>query len=232
MPPTIVLLPGLDGTGQLFADFVAALGASAEVIVARYPTDTPLAYAELEPIARSFLPADRPYFLLAESFSGPIAVTIAASNPANLQGLILSCSFARNPRPLLSLIRPFLGVVPVSALPAALLSFFVLGRFASPALRAALIKALANVAPSVLRTRVRAALSADASALVSRIQVPMLYLRAREDRTVPEASCRLLLSRAPNTQVIAFEAPHFLLQVQPSQTAAATLEFMGRHHRA
>lgn len=232
MPPTIVLLPGLDGTGQLFADFVAALGASAEVIVARYPTDTPLAYAELEPIARSFLPADRPYFLLAESFSGPIAVTIAASNPANLQGLILSCSFAHNPRPLLSLIRPFLGVVPVTALPTALLSFFVLGRFASPTLRAALIKALASVVPSVLRTRIRAALSADVSALVSRIQVPMLYLRAREDRIVPEASCRLLLSLAPGMQVIAFEAPHFLLQVLPSQTAAATLEFMDHHHRA
>ena len=50
----LVLLPGLDGTGHLFADFVAALPSEVEVIVAHYPTDKPLSYADLESIARTF----------------------------------------------------------------------------------------------------------------------------------------------------------------------------------
>lgn len=102
----LVLLPGLDGTGRLFVDFVAALGAEVEVTVASYPTDTPLGYAELTAVARSFLPPDQPFFLLAESFSGPIAISIAQSSPPGLLGVALCCSFARNPLPVLAPARP------------------------------------------------------------------------------------------------------------------------------
>ena len=87
---TLVLLPGLDGTGRLFDDFIAALGPDVDAIIASYPTDQALGYAKLEPIARSFLPADRPFFLLAESFSGPLGVAIAAAPPPGLMGLILA----------------------------------------------------------------------------------------------------------------------------------------------
>jgi pimeloyl-ACP methyl ester carboxylesterase len=141
-------------------------------------------------------------------------------------GLILCCSFFRNPLPILSVVRPFLGIAPVAALPTALLSFFVLGRFSSPALRAALTKALASVAPSVLRTRARAALSVDVAHLVARVKVPTLYLRASEDRVVPRTSCQALVSILPTMQVIEFPAPHFLLQVLPSQVAASIVRFM------
>jgi pimeloyl-[acyl-carrier protein] methyl ester esterase len=226
----IVLLPGLDGTGQLFADFVAALGPSVEVIVASYPANTALDYPELETIARSFLPENKPYFLLAESFSGPIAISIAASSPAGLLGLILCCSFVRNPLPLLSIVRPLIGIAPVAALPTVLLSFFVLGRFSSPALRTALAKALVSVAPSVLRARAQAAISVNVSALVSHIKVPLLYLRASEDRIVSKASCQAVVSLSPSTQVVEFPAPHFLLQVLPTQAASSVVGFMGARH--
>ncbi len=41
---TLVLLPGMDGTGCLFADFVSALGSEFETILVRYPSDEPLGY--------------------------------------------------------------------------------------------------------------------------------------------------------------------------------------------
>src|SRR5687768_1455482 len=96
---TLVLLPGMDGTGLLFADFVAALGAQVETQVLRYPPDEILGYAELEARVRAALPTDRPLVLLGESFSGPIAISIAATPPPNLRGLILCCTFARFPLP-------------------------------------------------------------------------------------------------------------------------------------
>lgn len=226
---TLVLLPGLDGTGLLFANFAASLGPDVKIIVVSYPTGAAVGYAELEPIARSFLPKDQPFFLLGESFSGPIAISIAASRPTGLLGLVLCCSFARSPRPSLSLFRPLLAVAPVAALPVALLSFFVLGRFSSPALRRSLAESLAQVSPATLRARARAALSVDVSALLARVSLPVLYLRASEDRVVPESASQSIVALAPTTKVVEFPSPHFLLQVLPSQAALAVREFMENH---
>src|SRR5262245_59360933 len=97
----LVLLPGMDGTSKLREEFVAALRPTIEATVVSYPNDQVLGYPKLEALVRSALPADRPYILLGESFSGPIAIAIAASCPAGLVGLILCGSFARNPRPIL-----------------------------------------------------------------------------------------------------------------------------------
>jgi len=76
---TLVLLPGMDGTGELFSKFIETLAPGTESIVVRYPTTGALGYAELERIARSKLPTDRPFVILAESFSGPIGILLAPS---------------------------------------------------------------------------------------------------------------------------------------------------------
>ncbi len=44
---TLVLLPGMDGSGALFADFIAALGDAVAPVVVSYPPDLPLDYAAL-----------------------------------------------------------------------------------------------------------------------------------------------------------------------------------------
>src|SRR5689334_8209434 len=95
---TLVLLPGLDGTGELFAAFVAALRGH-DVQIVDYPRDRAMSYAALEEFVREKLPGEVDYFLLAESFSGPIAISVAASSPPHLRGLILCGSFAANPLP-------------------------------------------------------------------------------------------------------------------------------------
>jgi len=91
----------MDGTGDLFAPFCAALGDEYETIIVRYPPNEILGYGELTALAQSCLPGDRPFVLLAESFSGPVAITLAAEKRNGLAGLILCASFARNPRPFL-----------------------------------------------------------------------------------------------------------------------------------
>jgi pimeloyl-ACP methyl ester carboxylesterase len=88
-----VLLPGLDGTGDLFAPVVDALGPNVPTQIVRYPLSHASDYATCEAIARAALPTDRPYVLLGESFSGPIAVSIAATAPPGLRGLILCSTF-------------------------------------------------------------------------------------------------------------------------------------------
>jgi pimeloyl-[acyl-carrier protein] methyl ester esterase len=78
----LVLLPGLDGTGELFAPFIDELGEIRSQVIA-YPADRAMNYAEHESCARSQLPMDEDFVLLGESFSGPVSIAIAAAPPAN-----------------------------------------------------------------------------------------------------------------------------------------------------
>ncbi len=58
---TLVLLPGLDGTGDLFAPLVDALDPNVPTQIVRYPLADASDYATCEAIARAALPTDRPY---------------------------------------------------------------------------------------------------------------------------------------------------------------------------
>src|SRR5207249_6130409 len=78
---TIILLPGMDGSGSLFEDFIASLPPDVEAMVVKYPPDRALDYAELEALARAALPIQGSFLLVGESFSGPVAVALAASSP-------------------------------------------------------------------------------------------------------------------------------------------------------
>src|SRR5579859_1384445 len=115
--PLLLLLPGLDGTGKLFAAFLRALGPGVESRVVEYSPDEPLGYEELELRVRAALPRDRPFVLLGESFSGPIAMRIAAYPPPELAGVILCGTFARNPYPLLAWAGPLAFLLPIKSMP-------------------------------------------------------------------------------------------------------------------
>ena len=225
--PLLVLLPGMDGTGQLFQQFAAALHARAGIasLAIAYP-HAPLDYAALETFVRSRLPQDRPFVLLAESFSGPLGAALRADPPPGMRALILCCSFVRNPRPLLAPLRHLLGFVPFGAMPGIALRQALLAPCATPALQAQLAAALAQVPPSVLRQRLRAVMSADVTRTFARGSLPVLYLRARHDRLVPPANALQILQLAPGAQLVDIAAPHMLLQAAPQEAADAVAAFL------
>jgi pimeloyl-ACP methyl ester carboxylesterase len=223
--PRLVILPGLDGTGRLLRDFRRAIGPHARTILVSYPADQPLDYTALEAIVRSRLPTRKPFVLLAESFSGPIAISIAANRPAGLRGLILACSFARNPLPMLAPLGPSIRLLPIRWAPVALLAWTTLGRYATPTLRSELADALRRVSPSVIRKRLRLVVDVDVSPLLARVAVPILYLRASEDRLVPRSGS-YALAAMPHVRFVEIEGPHFLLQANPSTAAAYVQEFL------
>jgi pimeloyl-[acyl-carrier protein] methyl ester esterase len=82
--PVLLLLPGIDGTGKFLGVFAQALRPSVEPMIVSYPSDRALGYDELEALVLAALPSDRGYILLGESFSGPLAVRIAARSPPGL----------------------------------------------------------------------------------------------------------------------------------------------------
>ncbi|MBI4238526.1 MAG: alpha/beta hydrolase [Deltaproteobacteria bacterium] len=223
---TIVLLPGMDGTGVMFAPLVAALGPAVRVQVVSYPTTVPLDYAVLEVLVRAALPTDGPYILLGESFSGPIAVALAATAPPQLRGVILCCTFVRNPRPLCAFLRALIKIVPFAHVPRCILVHLLLGKYVTPALWAMLAQALEAVSPAVLRARLQAVRSVDVALQLKAIKVPVLLLRALHDRVVPRAASRLISLWCPHAKCVALDGPHLLLQVAPVVAARVVLEFV------
>jgi pimeloyl-ACP methyl ester carboxylesterase len=222
----LVLLPGLDGTGDLFAPFVAALGGAAAQVV-RYPTDRSMDYAELEAVARSQLPQDD-FVLLAESFSGPVGISIAASPPPGLRGLVLCATFASNPLPMFGPLRGLMRVLPAPKLPTSIAAHWLFPGRGTPELRRAHADAMRRVSMRALGGRIAAILSVDKRELLPKITVPMLYLRANQDRVIPRAAGLAILNLRPDIALEKFDAPHFLLQTEPAACAAAVLDFARR----
>jgi len=223
----LILLPGLDGTGTLYERFRAALPLEIELCVVSYPTDQALGYDELEKLAAAALPADEPFILLGESFSGPIAIRLAAKRPAGLCGLILCCSFAKEPIYLSPLFWHLARFAPFDRVSLRCLSRVVLGKFSTPSLASLLRKAVAQVTPNVLRHRMNEALRIDASAALSTIQVPVLYLQATEDRMIPRRAAQHIQKHLPALNIVHIHAPHCLLQANPSVAATAICEWVG-----
>lgn len=219
----IVLLPGLDGTGTLFADFLEKIDGPRTVI--SYPPEELLGYREIQSLVTKNLP-EAPFVLLGESFSGPIAVAIAAMNPPNLRGIILCASFVRSPLrlPMLTPLTRFLPARP----PISLLCALLMGRRSTPNLRKALFAALDQVHPSVLQYRLREALFVDYRSLLCTISVPALYLRATGDRVIPARCMHEFLDGISDATSVDIDGPHFLLQCQPAETARAVEGFLQR----
>jgi pimeloyl-ACP methyl ester carboxylesterase len=224
--PILVLLPGLDGTGILFRQFVAAIGATVETQVVPYPPDRPLGYAELEALVREILPSGRPYVVLGESFSGPIAIRLAARPPTGLQGLVLCVTFAKNPYPLLGWATAWASGLPLTAAPAWLREAFMWGAAATEQARNESELATAMVRQAVLRHRIGAVLKVDETDALASIRVPTLVLEASEDRVVPHAATEHLLRTLPSAQLVRINGPHLLLQIRAAECAAAVAGFV------
>jgi len=220
------MLPGLDGTGKFFANFVQALGADIDARIITYPTDQPLGYEELERRVRDELPQDRSFVLLGESFSGPIAIRIAAAAPSGLQGVILCGSFAKNPYPQLGWASSLAFLLPIKSLPRWVRAPLMWGTKdkARAPLRAE--RAIASVDGAVVRRRIAALLTVDASESLARITVPALVIFARGDRVVPYAATRWMAARLSSAEVAAIDGPHLLLQARPQECATQVMQFL------
>jgi pimeloyl-[acyl-carrier protein] methyl ester esterase len=224
---TLVLLPGLDGTGIMFRPLLAAIPPSIPSLVQTYPGDRALRYSELLPIVQESLPQDRPFVLLGESFSGPLALMIAANHPPGLRAVILCASFIHNPHPYIpnwcaALVRaPLLRLFPAFAQLKALL-----GGYSSPELRSLTSQALATVRPAVLAHRVRSALCVDVTSALQACTVPVLYIRVTEEVVVPRGNLSQIQRKCPHIRVEHVDAPHMVLQTKPEQAARIICELL------
>jgi pimeloyl-ACP methyl ester carboxylesterase len=219
----LILLPGMDGTGALFADFIKALPDTVEPEVIAYPENEALSYRQLEALVTGKLPHGDDYVLLGESFSGPIGLSIAAKSPVGLRGLILCCTFAKSPRPLLARLG---GLLPVSAVPERLRNTMLLGESGKSAAALSLSQVLQHIPDSVLKHRIHEVSVSNVDTLLGMIEMPVLYLRATQDRLIPRKTADMMIGKIKTGAVIDIKGPHMLLQANPSDTSESVLSFL------
>ncbi len=225
MSAQLVLLPGLDGTAELFAPFEAAIDGRATAQRAAYPRDRFLDYDQLEKRIRGLLPRDRAFLVVAESFSGPLGLRLAADPPPGMRGLVLVASFCSPPWPApphltRALLAPVMGIhQPALAL------WPLLGPTPPASLIQRAQAAVASVAPRVMAQRVEAVLAQDHRAQAEALRLPTLYLQAMQDLVVPPWCGAELQRLHPALRLERLPGPHLLLQRQPRAAAERILAF-------
>jgi pimeloyl-[acyl-carrier protein] methyl ester esterase len=223
-PSHFVLLPGLDGSGELFAPLLQALGENVTTTVVRYGNE--LTFDEYVESAAKALPER--CVVIAESFSGPVAIAVAARHPGKVLGLVLCATFAVSPfRTLLRAARfvPARLFRPSPLTPAMVNHFCFNG--APISLRASPVAVLSTIPPAIMRARLSCLAAVDVRPLLSRVTSPVLYLRASSDRIVNSRLGRRLTSHLRSVTVKQIDGPHLLLQSRPAECAAEIASFIG-----
>jgi pimeloyl-ACP methyl ester carboxylesterase len=223
-PFTLVILPGLNGTDILFRPLLAALPQYIRPIVVSYPRDRRLSYEQLFPLVLAALPESEPFILFGESFSGPLAVMTAARCPPNLRGVIFCATFVTRPIPWIAWAVPLLARGFVFRLfPTFKQMKALFGGYSTPQLRE-LFRQL-NMDPAEIAFRVRQVLQVDVRQELIACRLPMLYIAAAKDRTVPARNFRLMQRLQPTLKLVTLDAPHGIAQTRPNEVAEIISRF-------
>lgn len=220
----IVLLPGMDGTGELLRTLAERLSTHRPVQLIGYPVNRLLSYDQLVYYVRERAPNGR-FIVLGESFSGPIAIEIAATDP-RVVGLVLASTFARHPLP--SQLAAFARLLDLRWIPISVIVAALVGSAATPKLTVHLRQVLARLPREIIRARVREVLNVDKRSRLHEIKCPMLCLHGRSDRLVSKRLVDEIVAARPGCKVHWLDSPHMLLATQ-TDVAASLIEDFCEH---
>jgi pimeloyl-ACP methyl ester carboxylesterase len=198
-----------------------------EPVIVSIPPDG----ADYDSIAQSILnrlPRERPLVLLGESFSGPLALKIASRGSLDVVAVVLVASFVRRPVAWLPGIARFMFGAAMFRLPwqRIAVNHLLAGGRAPEALLGEAMACLHSNDHGVLARRIKAALTVDATEAFTQCTVPILYLCGDQDRLIAKDTGDALKRLRPDLECRTLHAPHFVLQVAPSDAANAVSDYI------
>ena len=223
----LVLLPGMDGSGELFRGLAGVLPEGLETETLWYPADRYMKYGELAGTLRGAIPVDEPFVLVAESYAAPLAILIASMEPPNLKGIVLSAGYATSPlrgwrRTLVYDLAPLLAHM---SLPAMVARWMLVGEEAPRALVESVTGAVSWLTPRVLGSRVREVMNVDVRTELAQVKVPVLYLQPTRDRLVNSACLGEMQAVKPG-RTVNIDSPHLLLQCEAKKVSEVIAGFV------
>jgi pimeloyl-[acyl-carrier protein] methyl ester esterase len=221
-----VLLPGMEGSDLLFGPLRDAAPPDVRTVAVSYPVGERNTYDDLLPGVLAALPTDGPYHLLGWSFSGPMALMVAARRPPGLRGVVLASSFVRRPVPLPAWMRHLARPALFRLYPATFQVRALLSGADVRGLRHLVGQAHRTAGPVALACRVCEAMAVDARELLRSCDVPVLYLRATADRLIGAHHADDAQAIQPRVRVADIPGPHMALVTNPASSWAALSRFM------
>jgi pimeloyl-[acyl-carrier protein] methyl ester esterase len=214
MTQLLLLLPGLDGTGRLFARFQRRFAPSAAVEVMAYPPDPRQSLEDLALLVETQI-GKRTATLIAESFSGPVALRVASRKQAALEKVALIASFAAPPRSLSLTLARLIPLFSLAAIPPprSVIAATMLNGCRDPALLDEVMAVVRTIPPPLMSARLR--LMAGLRNEDLRCDLPVLSIQALRDRIVPARSLDDLRRACSRIEERGIDGPHLLLQSQP-----------------
>ena len=221
---SLVLLPGLDGTGELFGPITRQNWGKMMPLILPLPQSGPQDYESLADTLLPKLP-DGQLVLLAESFSTPLALELANRLGNRVRALVLTAGFCSAPH------APGLGWLPLRPLfsvtpPAFFLRKFLTGEDADADLLDTLTGSLRRTPAAVMAERLRVVFALREQDSPSTGTTPILLLQASQDRLIPWTAQSALERHLPDATVEWIEGPHLLLQTRPAACHEAILRFL------
>ncbi len=222
----LVLLPGLDGTGILFKDFIGHLSNS-DVLVIPLPQIIHKDYGSIVESIKSKLPQDD-FILLAESFSGGLVPFILAKYSENIKGIIFVASFLSPPHSLLLRLSSYIPFTFCRKLPLAQYfeQLILYDKLEEGTLKEVVIKTIKSIPTAILKNRLSIIHKMEFPSFSN--SIPVCYIAGRYDRLINRSKSREIKNIFSNMELSIMEAPHLVLQCKPRESAKTVNLFIDK----
>lgn len=166
--------------------------------------------------------------MIAESFSGPVALALMARYPSRIRCAVLCATFAVSPFRSLTRLAQFMPafLFGMSPLHPAMLRRFCLNGESDGGLIAQAISVVRKVPAVTMRQRIGTLARVDVRPSLAQVTAPVLYLQASQDRIVNARLSRDLIGALPRATVRTINGPHLLLQTRPRECADVIAKFI------
>lgn len=200
--PAIVLVPGMDGTGELFYRQVPLLQGSYSVATYALRDDAAsmdMLADDLRQVIEQAAPEEKRAIVMGESFGGTVALTEALRYPKHVAGLVVLNSFPYfAPQFRLRVAIAGVSVMPWGAMSLVrhATSFFMHSRHTHRDELKKFLELTARTTRMGYRNRLKLLRTYDVRERLREIQCPSLFLAAENDHLVPSvAQARLMAER-------------------------------------
>jgi len=218
---TLVLLPGMDGTGELFAEFLSYY--DGDHLVISLPESGPQDHANLANVINKQLP-NEDYILLAESFSGGIVPELLKLNLTHMKGVIFVASFLSSPRGYLIGLAKLLPIKTLASLPLSNIvhRLLFLGQEATKPLLSTFANVIKSIPKQILSSRLEVMKRQQLPQVT--FNIPAIYIQALSDRLISPKKSQEVAYVFKHVEFVDIEGPHFILQAKPRLAARLVTE--------
>jgi pimeloyl-[acyl-carrier protein] methyl ester esterase len=219
-----VLLPGLDGSGDLFARLIALAPQCHHLTTVRYPNNL-TQLAELAAFAKAHIDDGEAPVVIAESFSGAVLCQLLRAQ-VPMKAAIFVASFSQPPRPNLIRLASLMPEIMSRAFTPTAIQVACLNGTNDQALSEAVNQVVKQIPHATIAGRLQALLQLQKNTITT--NTPILALQATHDRLLDRSAMQSLSKKFSAINVVEIKGPHFLLQVAPDACWQAISQFIKR----